>query len=181
MSSRTQIVLSVPGYTGAGPEHWLTHWERKASPELLRVEQRDWEDCDPEEWAQNLDEVITSCSQPPFLVAHSLGCLTVVEWAKRYTNTVVGAFLVAPPDVDAKTCIPEIVSFRPVSKSKLPFPALVVASDNDPHCSLERAQQIAFGWGAEFLSIGTAGHIATSDGFGVWPEGHNLLCKKLGL
>ena len=181
MSLRPPIVLSVPGYTGAGPEHWLTHWERMASPELVRVEQRDWEDCDPEEWAKRLDEVINSCSQPPYFVAHSLGCLTVVEWAKRYESTAVGAILVAPPDVNAMTCIREITTFRPIPISKLQFPTLVIASDNDPHCSLERAQQISSAWGADFLSIGSAGHIATSDGFGAWPEGHNLLREKLDL
>lgn len=54
-------VLSVPGYTSAGPDHWLTIWERHADPRIVRVEQDDWTECDPLKWVKTLDSAIADC------------------------------------------------------------------------------------------------------------------------
>ena len=49
-----------------------------------------------------VDAAIQSQSTPPVLAAHSLGCSLVAQWAKdRGGRGVVGAFLVAPSDVEA--------------------------------------------------------------------------------
>ena len=42
---------------------------------------------------------------------------------------------------------------------KLPFAAQVLASSNDPYCSLDRAQHMAQAWGAGFECLGPLGHI----------------------
>lgn len=49
---RDVSILSVPGYTSAGPDHWLTRWERKAEPQMVRVEQDNWTECDPLKWVE---------------------------------------------------------------------------------------------------------------------------------
>lgn len=172
-------ILSVPGYTGAGPDHWLTIWEKRGQPAIARVEQADWEDCDRIEWVKALDAAVAACTTAPFLVAHSLGCLTVAKWAATAGNAAAGAMLVAPADVDAPDTLEALKPFRPVPLIRLPFPALVIASADDPFCSLSRAQKFAVSWGAEFVNIGNAGHIATADGFGVWERGFGLLMRQL--
>jgi predicted alpha/beta hydrolase family esterase len=53
----------------------------------------------------------------------------------------------------------------------LPFPALLVASSNDPYCSIERARLLAERWGAAFVEGGDLGHINAASGHGPWPEG----------
>ena len=47
----------------------------------------------------------------------------------------------------------------------------MIASSNDPHCSIERAQQFAKAWGSDLSIIANAGHINTASGHGPWPEG----------
>ena len=42
---------------------------------------------------------------------------------------------------------------------RLPFKSILLGSQNDPFCSLARAQAFASAWGAEFIDYGVVGHI----------------------
>jgi predicted alpha/beta hydrolase family esterase len=64
-----------------------------------------------------------------------------------------------------------------VSLQPLPFPSVLVASQNDPYCSLQRARSFALAWGSEFLDYGNTGHINAESGIGDWPQGRALLNK----
>lgn len=82
------------------------------------------------------------------LIAHSLGVVAVAHAAPALPpDHVRGAFLVAPPDVESPDRVPAIVRlFAPLPRDPLPFPSLLVASRTDPHCSYERAEEIACAW-----------------------------------
>ena len=104
------------------------------------------------------------------------GVLTIVHWARLYGGheRVRGALLVSPTDpeqADMPQLAPAVVAMAPLPLSPLPFPALVVASENDPFARFERAESFAAAWGAEFVSAGEAGHINVASGHGDWPEG----------
>ena len=168
-------VLLVPGFTGSGPDHWQSHWQR-AHPEYSRVEQRDWAHPELEEWILALDAAITTLEGNVVLVGHSLGCITIAHWTARHgAGRVTGALLVAPADVDAPTAPLAIRGFAPIPLVALPYASRVVASTDDPVVSIQRAREFAAAWGSEFASIGAAGHIATASGYGPWPEGQRLL------
>ena len=111
------------------------------------------------------------------LVAHSLGCLAVAQWAVRAdgaSKRVAGAFLVAPPD-PAGPGFPGAASAFAAEFATLPIHALVLASSDDPYCTPHRAAAIATAWGAPFLELGARGHVNVESGFGEWPEGLQLL------
>ncbi len=57
----------------------------------------------------------------------------------------------------------------------LPFPATVVASDDDPYVTLARAQAFAAAWGATFVDAGRKGHLNADSCLGDWPEGRRHL------
>jgi predicted alpha/beta hydrolase family esterase len=57
----------------------------------------------------------------------------------------------------------------------LPFPSIVVASNNDPFLTTTRAREMARLWGSRFVDAGPAGHINGDSGVGDWPEGKRLL------
>jgi predicted alpha/beta hydrolase family esterase len=61
----------------------------------------------------------------------------------------------------------------------LPFPAIVVASRNDPAVSFKRARFFAESWGSELIDLGAAGHINEKSGYGPWPDGHELVERLL--
>jgi predicted alpha/beta hydrolase family esterase len=170
-------VLIIPGLGGSGPEHWQSVWQARL-PDARRVEQADWDRPDRASWIARLDAAVAAAKQPPILVAHSLSCALVACWAADHARPVRAALLVAPADVESDAHTPpEAHVFRPLPMQRLPFPATVVASRNDPYVAFDRAAAMAKAWGAELINIGNAGHINTSAGYGAWPEGERLLAR----
>lgn len=169
-------LLVLPGLGGSGPEHWQTRWEA-CELACARVQQRDWDRPTLGEWLRAVDEALERLDAPVVLVAHSLACALVAHGARRPAWTrVVAALLVAPADVDSETRTPpETRSFSPVPQAALPFPATVVASQDDPYVDLSRARDFARRWGAEFVDVGALGHINAASGLGDWAEGRRLL------
>lgn len=174
-ASRFQF-LTVPGYTGSGPEHWQTLWERDDAS-FTRVEQRDWDHPRADEWTLAIESAVRQAMKKVVLVAHSCGVTAVAHWAKRFSPdvAVAGAFLVAPPDSDRPDLEPAVRDFGPPPGEPLPFPSMLVASEDDPYCAIDRAREMANAWGASFVSAGKRGHINTASGHGPWPEGRRLL------
>ena len=168
-------VLVLPGYGDSDPEHWQSRWEA-ADPRLRRVQQRDWLEPRVDDWVTTLDGEVSACAAPPVLVAHSLGCVLVAHWVQRRGHGVRGALLVAPVDVDAiADVLAAVESFRPVPLVSLPFPSIVVASDDDVYTTRTRAEMFARAWGSRFVCLAGAGHINSESGHGEWPEGRTLL------
>ncbi len=170
-------VLILPGYGNSGPEHWQTRWQH-AHREYRRVEQRDWNAPDCDEWVETLDAAIAACTRPPVLVAHSLAVAQVAQWAARHRRPIHGALLVSPSDVDSPEHTPDAVrGFGPMPLERLPFASIIVVSANDPYVSVERAEQFARAWGSALINIGAAGHINAESGLGDWQQGHDLLMQ----
>jgi len=168
-------ILIVSGLWNSGPQHWQTQWERKY-PHWQRVPHRDWNAPERDEWVAELDAGIASCQGRPILVAHSLGCMLVTQWAQSGSPLkVAGAFLVAPSDTDAASYPIDANGFKPVLMAPLPFPSVVVASSDDPFASIARSRAFAQAWGSKLVEIGDAGHINGDSGYGPWPEGEAML------
>lgn len=168
-------VLILPGWQNSGPDHWQSRWERTHG--YTRVEQHDWMQPLRGDWIARLEDVLLSCTEPAVLVAHSLGCIHTAAWAahSRNTSRVKAALLVAPPDVEREDLRQMLPSWSPIALQNLPFRTTVIASSNDPFCSLQRARQFAHAWGADFMDAGELGHINAESGLGDWPDVHALL------
>jgi uncharacterized protein len=176
---RAAPVLVLPGYGDSGPEHWQSHWEA-SDPRFRRVSQRDWLEPKLDDWLAALDREVSACPTPPVLVAHSLGCVLVAHWVHRTGRRAAGALLVAPADADALAEVLDLVeSFKPVPLVRLPFPSIVVASDDDAYAPRERAEAFARAWGSRFVGLSGVGHINSDSGLGDWPEGRALLDQLL--
>ena len=87
---------------------------------------------------------------------------------------IKGAFLVSPSDVDN---IEIIKSFAPMPLDKLPIPACVVASDNDPFVSMERARFFTSAWGVSLFEAGALGHINSDSDLREWEQGRKFLAE----
>jgi len=168
-------VLTLPGWQNSTAGHWQTIWEDVHGDE--RVEQHDWMQPLRGDWIARLEEVLLQQDQPVVLAAHSLGCHLVAAWAahSRETQRVRGALLVAPPDVRQANFPPQLHRWAEPVLQRLPFPATVVASRNDPYCSLEAAGEMASRWGAVLQDAGPVGHINAESAMGEWPQGRAWL------
>ncbi|HRK17413.1 MAG TPA: alpha/beta hydrolase [Hyphomicrobiaceae bacterium] len=177
-------ILIVPGWTNSGPNHWQTRWQARLKT-ARRVEQDDWDKIDLDRWTNRLVEAVAASSKPVVLVAHSCGVPTVAHAAPRFPDgRVIGAFLVAPGGEAETRAIPGMdARFTPYPRDPLPFPSLLVASSNDPYCSMTEAGELALSWGSALIDAGDAGHINTASGHGPWPEGamrFGWFLKQLG-
>ena len=70
--------LILPGLGGSAPDHWQSLWQQ-SNPEFVRVEQRDWKHPVCSEWVEALDKSVAKSGEQCVIVAHSLGCHTVVH------------------------------------------------------------------------------------------------------
>lgn len=168
-------VLILPGWQNSGEGHWQTRWE--ALHGFHRVEQHDWMHPLRGDWSARLEETVVDAGGPVVLVAHSLGCILAAWWAahSRNAHRVRGALLVAPGDVESPDVAPLLPGWSPIARQPLPFPAVLVASQDDPYCSFARAQGLAASWGARLHDAGARGHLNAESGLGDWPEGLALL------
>ena len=172
-------VLLLPGWLDSDAQHWQSRWERL--PGYRRVEQNDWLWPRRGDWMARLDEVLLESDASAVLVAHSLGCQLVAAWAahSQHVARAHAALLVAPPDTERADMPPNLFTWNPIQRRRLPFSAHMVASDDDPFCTVDRACSMAADWGCALTFIGQRGHINAESGLGDWPDGHALLCGLL--
>ncbi len=168
-------VLTLPGWQGSGPHHWQSRWERLHGDE--RVQQHDWWWPRRGDWMARLDEVVGSAATPAALVAHSLGCHLVAAWAAHssFTPRIRSALLVAPPDLARDSAPPNLHSWRPVVRQRLPFESIAVLSTNDSFGDIAVTRALAGDWGSRIVAIGDRGHVNADSGLADWPDGRRLL------
>lgn len=172
--------LIVPGWQGSPAEHWQSHWQR-ILPSTSRVTQHDWLQPQRLPWIAQLQLAIQAAPAPVILLAHSLGCITTTAWAaqadRQTLGKVRGALLVAPADVERSGCPQPLENFAPINRQPLPFPSLLVASDNDTACTAHRARLLAHYWHSEWVMLPGAGHINVQSGHRTWEQGFAWLYR----
>ena len=168
-------VLTVPGLWNSGKEHWQSHWEKLAPSTFRRVSQRDWDAPRREDWVEALESAVLSAGPRTLLAAHSLSCALVCHWARGRHSPIRGALLVAPSDVDAPSYPVGPVGFEPMPLDRLSFSSIVVASDDDPLVTPERARAFAAAWGSRLVLLSGKGHLNSDSRLGTWPLGLSLL------
>lgn len=195
--------MIVPGIWNSDPDHWQSIWERERQDErdqhdehgqhgqhdhrdhhpqraAVRIAPTSWSEPDPDDWRDAISTAVASCTEPPVLIAHSLGVLAVADWLATTADAhalVAGAFLVAPPDPLGDMFPAEASGFvapRPVPPAQQ-VPTRLVVSDDDPYCSADRGVVFADVMGADVVRVGPLGHVNVASGVGAWPAGRELL------
>ncbi|MGO4302441.1 RBBP9/YdeN family alpha/beta hydrolase [Cupriavidus sp. RAF12] len=165
-------ILTAPGLHGSGPAHWQSRWEAR-HPDWQRIEQHDWGRPSLHLWAERISEGVSRAqrvaSRGAVLVAHSFGCLATLRQASLDPVGIAGALLVAPADPDKFGVGALLPTWR------LPFPTILVSSQDDPWMHQRTAFSWGTLWGSELVDAGTLGHINADSGLGEWPEGLALL------
>ena len=172
----TPHLLIIPGLGDSGEKHWQNFWLQKF-PNSTKVIQDNWDAPQLNQWQIRLDETIQNIKEPTILVAHSLAVSLVMHWLSQNNNPkIIGAFLVAPADVNSSKHTPDFLRhFAPIPTQPIPFPSLVIGTENDTYISLERAKELASCWGSDFINIGLKGHINSESNLGYWEEGQVFL------
>ena len=164
-------VLLLPGWLDSGPGHWQSRWQQHHGFE--RVVQHDWEWPRRGDWVARLEEVVLQDPRPVVLVAHSLGCHLVAAWSahSRHADRARAAWLVAPPDLRRPDLPPQLSGWRSTPRQRLPCPAMLVYSDDDPFSDPGSSLSLARHWHADTWAVGERGHLNADSGLGDWNEG----------
>ena len=174
--SKQPIIIIVPGWKNSGEGHWQSLWAESISG-AVRVKQDNWTSPTRDAWVERIAKTILAQEREVVLVAHSLGCIATTYLPSDVCSRVQGALLVAPADPERRA---SLVDFSPTPYQPLPYRSVLVASSNDPYCSVRTAGAYARAWGSEFVRLQNAGHINTESGFGDWPLGLALLQSLVG-
>lgn len=174
-------VLFVPGLRDHVADHWQSHAAR-ALPGSVTVEPLREDRLSLRARVNALDTALHAIEGEVVLAAHSAGCLMVAAWATHPTRAIKGALLATPADVEHP--LPEgyptladltANGWCPMARERLPFPAIVAASHNDPLARFELVADLAQSWGAELFDAGEVGHLNPPSGFGVWDDALPLI------
>jgi hypothetical protein len=165
----------VPGLGNSGPDHWQTYFEGIGG-NFRRIDQKEWDAPNCIDWIETIEKSITGYDPGNVvLIAHSLGCTAVAQWANQYKKIIKGALLVAPSDIESVQYKFPVQGFTPIPREKINFRTIVVASSNDQWVTLERAMYFSDNWGSEFINIGEAGHVNSASGHYKWDDGLTIL------
>ena len=180
--SKDPLILIIPGLNDSGPRHWQTLWEREHA-DCVRVELGMWDNPHRNTWVNKLNAAIHASNRPVILAAHSLGCHAVGWWnaleRPGADSKVLGALLVAPPQVEGPEIDARIAGFAPVVRQRLPFTSILAASQNDRYITFGQARRLARIWGSRLVDVGPLGHINADSGIGNWPYGRYLLDRLI--
>jgi len=164
----------VAGYGNSIEGHWQAEWHKKTKNSYW-IEQADWDNPNKSDWVDALDKLLQTLAGPVLLVTHSLGGSTLIEWNKNHSANIIGALIVAVPDVNSDYFPSVITGYQDLPLQALPFPSLMLASTDDPYASFERASYFAQCWGCSLLNMGELGHINSASNLGEWPQGRKIL------
>jgi predicted alpha/beta hydrolase family esterase len=166
----------IPGINGSDEDHWQSIWQAEWGSAASRIAPSSWDEPDVDDWCRALDQAVADApSTRVVLVAHSLGCITAIEWAARTRPEVSGVFLVAPPDTTGPGFPAEASTFTALTATPLDVPGLLVTSENDPYCTVDAADRLAKAWRVDRVSTGHVGHVNSASGVGRWEFGRALL------
>jgi serine hydrolase len=180
-------VLIVPGLRDRTDKHWqpLLGTKLMWSRPVRSVAPGGRENLDLAGRVEAIQDALESIEGRVTIVAHSAGVLMLAHWAQLYRRAdVVGALLATPADLE--TPMPEGYptlaalqkhGWLPMPRTRLPFPSIVAASNNDPLASLPRVEKLARDWGSELVRLGDVGHLNPASGFGEWPLAEELIAR----
>lgn len=184
-SSDDPTILFVPGLRDHVADHWQTHMAAQIAGSVT-VEPITENRLSREARVAALDAAIAAIEGDVVLVAHSAGALMVAFWDLLPTRPIHGALLVTPADVERP--LPEgypdfdelaANGWWPIPRVRLSFPAVVVASRNDPLADFDKVAELAGAWGARLHDAGEVGHLNPAAGYGPWADALPLLEELL--
>ncbi|MER7245197.1 alpha/beta hydrolase [Kribbella sp. NPDC000426] len=169
--------IIIPGLDGSDEHHWQSRWESEWLTPTIRIQPASWTSPDLTDWSDAITRAVAQVPDDITFITHSLGCHALAHWLTQSPPARIrGAFLVAPPDPEAPTFPRDrLPTFTSLPTPRLPVPAVLVTSTDDPYCSPAAATRLARSWATPHIALPDLGHINTASNLDLWPAGRDLL------
>jgi len=185
-------VVIVHGYA-AGPND---HWFRWLADELAAygatakiVELPNSSDPDPMEWETSLQRQVGKISEETYIVAHSLGCVSVLGLLSNteeesFQSTHLGGLVLVSGFTESLSLLPELDTFtsRPLNLDAvrdIDAPIAVLLSTDDPIVPPDDTRNLAIALGAELTEIPLSGHFLGRDGYTTFPQVRDIVLRMI--
>ena len=182
-------VFIIHGYQSSPEQHWFpwlaTKIEQKGSQcEIVHLKGSDQPNFAT--WRQNLEAQVHPLNEQTIIVAHSLGCISVLDYLSEALNgrLIKAIFMVAGFN-EKLTALPELNQF--VQQAKLNDALLrfriqqrySLFSCNDPFVPAPLSIRFGQLLNAQMIEVKKAGHFIQSDGLSEFPQLWEKLEKLL--
>ena len=182
-------VFIIHGYQSSPEQHWFpwlaTKIEQMGSQcEIVHLQGSDQPDFAT--WRQNLEAQVHPLNEQTIIVAHSLGCISVLDYLSEALNgrLIKAIFMVAGFNENL-TALPELNQF--VQQAKLNDALLrfriqqrySLFSCNDPFVPAPLSIRFGQLLNAQMIEVKKAGHFIQSDGLSEFPQLWEKLEKLL--
>jgi predicted alpha/beta hydrolase family esterase len=177
-------LVFVPGLRGHVAWHWVTLLAKSTTAARTVPPPQHHRQLSCAGRVAALAATIAPIDGPIIIVAHSAGVHTVAHWTQTNTRPIAGALLATPPNMER--ALPPGYPTQPELRAggwlalprwRLPFPAIVASSSNDPLAEEDWVGRIAFDWGAQLRRLGRVGRLDRESGFGRWPEAEHIIAE----
>ena len=182
-------VFIIHGYQSSPEQHWFpwlaTKIEQMGSQcEIVHLQGSDQPDFAT--WRQNLEAQVHPLNEQTIIVAHSLGCISVLDYLSEALNgRLIKAIFMIGGFNEKLTALPELNQF--VQQAKLNDALLRFSiqqryslfSCNDPFVPAPLSIRFGQLLNAQMIEVKKAGHFIQSDGLSEFPQLWEKLEKLL--
>ncbi|MBB3139340.1 RBBP9/YdeN family alpha/beta hydrolase [Halomonas organivorans] len=179
-------VYIIHGFMATPDDHWFQWLKDKLEERGIAVNILALPDSfspDPMIWQKTLEENIDRLNEKTFLVAHSLGCVSLLSYLDdREEDKPIGGLILVSGFVAPLPELPQLNSFvdHQVNFEKIIKVApqrAVVGSPQDPIVPYSLTEALASDLSADLYSIDGAGHFLAEDGYDSFPQLLDTLLK----
>lgn len=186
---RHKQIYVIHGYGASIEDHWFQYVKKNLQNKnttvtLIHLPNSDQPDF--MKWQGALSRQISSIDNNTLFIAHSLGCLTVLNFLEHNKIKSVGGLVCVSGFIDCLPSLPELDEY--IGHSKKCF--LVVnnigikhmyISDNDSYVPSEFSINLAKQLGFTYTIIPNSGHFLAKDGYCEFPELVSLIKQILSI
>lgn len=173
-------VIAVHGYNSWPEKHWFPWLSEQLESRGIPIQVCSLPDSSqpqPQAWQQALREQIPSLDEKTIVVAHSLGCITVLRYLLEKNFTPHSLILVSG-FLAQSTILPELNEFigndvtpaRLKEKGIVNIPSIVIYSDNDEVVLPEHSKELAEALSSEHVFIPQGQHFLEEEGWTEFPQ-----------
>lgn len=181
-------VFIVHGYMAKASDHWFG-WLKDVltmnsiKTEILMMPNSD--NPDSTVWQETLTKKIDRIDKQTFIVAHSLGCISVLRYLNNHSEFELGGLILVSGFNSKLPALPQLDKF--IKESRLTDNlslnigrTVVFASTDDPFVPMEMTKALAESLDGKYIQVESAGHFLGSDGYINFSELLNELMLGIG-
>lgn len=177
VSAQNNIYI-IHGYGANVNDHWFNYIERNLSNKTNHVMKIALPDSSHPEllaWNKTLKDNITRIDKHTFFVAHSLGCITLLDYLAQSNFQQIGGVVCVSGFSEQITALPQLDEYILATNKDFSFKNKILhgqmfISDHDQYVPKELSLALAQELNFAYTVIPNAGHFLASDGYIEFPQ-----------